>query len=279
MNKCTIVVNTCDAYSDVWELFFKAFNEHWNNCKYEIVLNTEHSICDIDGIITHNYTSDVGLDNWGKRFKKTLEDIDSQYVVMLYDDYVLEKNVNQNKIEDCINWLDNNLEICAFYFNHSENKNIDDGKFDGFEQLPTKADYKLNSAPAIWRKDKLINFIDDNDSPWAWELFGSYRAYNKEDIFYSVKKENEDIYPYSYMMGGAIYRGKWVHDVVVPLVDKYNLDINLEERGLTKNINSQTKRTLKWKINFFITGYKMIGTGVFLFAFRIIRKKLGVIFG
>lgn len=281
MNQCTIVINTCDAYCDVWELFFKAFEEYWKDCDYKIVLNTETFVCNLPNVITHNFNEISTLDNWGKRFKQTLQDINSKFVIMLYDDFILEENVNQVKIKQCIKWLEDeeNKNICAFYFIHSQNKNIDDSKFEGFERLPLKADYKLNSAPALWRKDKLINFIDDNDSPWAWEYFGSYRAYNKESVFYSVKKKDEDIYPYNYSMGGAIYRSKWVSGVVVPLVDKYKLDLDLSKRGLIDKIGENTKRTLSWKIDFFKTGYRMIGLGVFLFAYRIIRKKLGAYFG
>lgn len=276
MNKCTIVINTCDAYSDVWELFFKAFEQYWSGCEYEVVLNTESLKCNSSNVITHNFNETSTLNNWGKRFKQTLEDIDSEFVIMLYDDFILEGNVNQNKIKQCIKWLEDekNKDICAFYFIHSQNENIDDGKFDGFECLPIKADYKLNSAPALWRKDKLINFIEDNDSPWAWEYFGSYRAYNKESVFYSVKKKDEDIYPYNYSMGGAIYRGKWVSSVVLPLVDKYKLDLDLSKRGLTNKVGGSNKRTLKWKMDFFKMGYKMIGFGVILFAYRIIIKKI-----
>ncbi|AXH14463.1 hypothetical protein CP985_11050 [Malaciobacter mytili LMG 24559] len=281
MSKCTIVINTCDAYNDVWELFFKAFEEYWPDCEYNIVLNTEKIKCNLSNVTTHTFNETSTLDNWGKRFKQTLQDIDSDFVIMLYDDFILEGNVNKNKIKQCIKWLEDekNKDICAFYFIHSQNKNIDDGKFEGFERLPLKADYKLNSAPAIWKKDKLISFIEDNDSPWAWEYFGSYRTYNKQSIFYSIKKENEDIYPYNYSMGGAIYRSKWVSSVVLPLVDKYKLDLDLSKRGLTDKVGGSNKRTLKWKIDFFITGYKMIGLGVFLFAYRIIIKKIGVFFG
>ncbi len=281
MSQCVIVVNTCDAYSDVWGLFFKALEEYWSDCEYKVILNTEKLACQFPNVITHNFNEGSGLDNWGRRFRKTLLDIDAEFVIMLYDDFVLEGDVNSYKIKQCLEWMkcENNKDICAFYFVHSQNKNIDDGKFTGFEQLPLRADYKLNSAPAIWRKDKLLSFIDDKDSPWAWECFGSYRAYNKNSVFYSVKQSCEDIYPYNYSMGGAVYRGKWVSGVVVPLVEKYNLKMDLSKRGLIDEIGKASRRTLKWKISFFYSGYKMIGFGVFLFVYRYFREKIGVFFG
>jgi hypothetical protein len=74
-------------------------------------------------------------------------------------------------------------------------------------------------------------------------------------------------------MGGAIYRGRWVVKVVGPLIEKYNLKIDLSERGVIYEINNQSKRTLTWKINFFITGFKMIKFGIFLFLFRMLKKR------
>ena len=37
----TVVVCTCDSYSDVLSLFFAAFYDYWPSCPYPIVINTE----------------------------------------------------------------------------------------------------------------------------------------------------------------------------------------------------------------------------------------------
>ena len=38
---CTLLVNTCDSYSDSWDGFFKLLRIQWANIKMPIVLNTE----------------------------------------------------------------------------------------------------------------------------------------------------------------------------------------------------------------------------------------------
>lgn len=275
MNDCTIVINTCDAYEDVWELFFKALEEHWPDCKYPIVMNTEKKKCSYPNVITHNIKTSIDKDHWGMRLKQTLSSISSKYVIMLYDDFILEAPVNKKRITNCINWLDNNPEIAVFYFNNNPDCNIIDKRFDGFKQISARADYKLNSAPAIWRKDKLFNYTENNDTPWAWEYFGSFRTYGVSDLFYCTDKNKEDIYLYNYSMGGAIYRGKWVENVVTPLIKKYNLKININIRGIADISSPKIKRSLAWKVNFFFLGFKMIKFGVFIFLFRIFNKKLG----
>ncbi len=273
-----IVVNTCDAYEDVWELFFCAFQEYWPECKYKVVLNTERKqkVLNNIGVQVHNFISKNGKDIWGLRLKQTLSACESKFVLMLYDDFILEGRVDQEKISNCIKWLNDSPDVAVFYFcNIPVNENFDDNRFEGFELIPRRGDYKLNSAPAIWRREKLLEFIEDNDNPWAWEFFGSYRTYSSTDLFYCAKKEREDIYPYNYAMGGAIYRGRWVGKVVLPLVEKYALQVDISKRGLADNFQQNNKRSLLWKIKFFLLGFEMIEFGVFLYVYRILKKKIG----
>ena len=100
---------------------------------------------------THNFNSPNGRDMWGLRLKQTLSECESKYVVMLYDDFVLEGAVDQEKITNCTQWLDENPEVAVFYFiNNSANKNIDDRRFDNFELI---------------RNDIMANLVDEKSSP------------------------------------------------------------------------------------------------------------------
>jgi hypothetical protein len=276
-NDVTIVINSCDAYADVWPVFFSAFKEYWPDCKYNIMLNTESSnyICgDLD--ITNHNSSRLDQENaWGLRLRETLKDVRSEYVLMVFDDFVLDGKVNLKKIEQSIVALRTNPEISVFYFTNVGVENIDDEVFPGFDLVPPKADYRLNSAPAIWRKEDLLRFTGEYDNPWTWEFFGSYRTYKPRYKFYCAKKAEENIYPYSYSLGGAIYRGKWVSSVVAPVIKKHKLNIDLELRGVVNESDRLTsRRTLRWKIDFFILGFKMIGLGAFLFLYRVLKKKI-----
>ena len=40
-NSVSILINSCDAYEDIWEPFFRCFSENWPDCPYPIYLNTE----------------------------------------------------------------------------------------------------------------------------------------------------------------------------------------------------------------------------------------------
>lgn len=272
-----IIVNTCDSYEDVWPFFFYGLQEYWPQCSNQIIFNTEYkkSCAYRKEVQIHNSKIPSNLpDKWGKRFRDTLMDIDSEFVMVVYDDFVLNGPVADEKILECLQWLKNNPDISVFYFAFPPHQYIEDSIFHGFVKLSQRSDYKLNSAPALWRKEHLINFIHDDDNPWAWEYFGSYRTYSSPLRFYCQQNSSSLYFPYDSSRGGAVYRGKWVTSVITPLIEKFNIQINLEARGTFLD-TTPPKRSIKWILNFFKTGYDMIGFAVFIYLKRILVTKIG----
>jgi hypothetical protein len=274
-NSVTIVVNTCDSYSDVWELFYLSFQLHWPDRKVEMVFNTEYktefgfpvSFCRM-----HNSTSKF----WGERLLETLESLDSDFVFMLFDDFILEEDFDVNGFEKCLNNLAHDTDISAIYLDDLRvisNTGIflDSSNFQ-FELLDKASDFRLNSAPGLWRRKHLIKYTEKEDTPWAWEVFGTYRTQKEDNKFYHCKS-SQKIFSFDGRKGGAIYRGKWVRDVVEEKVKRFNLNLDLTIRGFTSELSNE-KRTFLWKIQFLLLGYKMVGFDVFKFIFRSIRKKI-----
>lgn len=274
-DQCAIVVNSCDSYEDVWPLFFTALKDRWKDCDLEIYLNTESKLYVFDGLKlnTVNHYVSCNDKNWGNRLIQSLKHINKKYVISLFDDFIVEKNINVNKIAKCVEQLEKHDDIAVFYFLNNPGKNKADGLLEGFELLGRNNDYKLNSAPAVWRRKSLINYTGVIDSPWAWEAFGSARTYTNKERFYAPMVGCEDIFTYKHELGGAIRRGKWVEGVVLPLMDKYKLDIDLSKRGIVESTLSGGY-TLKWKINFFILGYEMVGWKILYFLTSALKTKI-----
>lgn len=275
-NDCTIIVNSCDDYEDVWIPFFTVLNSMWKDCPYKIILNTESKKFEFDKlkIDTLQLFNGNDKDYWGKRLRLTLDEIDSEFVIMLFDDYILEGKVNIDKIEKCINWMKKDKNIAVFYFSNSSGINILDNKYKDFELVGLKNDYKLNTAPAIWRKEKLKEYTGMFDTPWAWEFFGSARTYTDSALFYCANIGKEDTFIYNYKLGGAIHRGKWVKSIIEPVVIKYKLNINLNNRGFENESLEIYNHSLIWKIKFLYTGFKMIRFKVAIYLFRAIKKRM-----
>ncbi|NWA26176.1 hypothetical protein HX870_08810 [Pseudomonas gingeri] len=273
---CTIIINSCDSYEDVWLPFFYAFKEMWPNCPCRIILNTECKTFDFDGLQLRTLNLDAAdaVKPWGWRLRKALSLVETKFVITLFDDFLLEAPVNQLKIADCIRHMKEHSAVAVCYFSHIPGVNKDDGSLDGFEVVGSRNDYRLNSAPAIWRTQRLIDFTGELDSPWAWEFFGSARTYTGNELFYCAQADRENTFVYNYMLGGAIRRGKWVLSVIAPILDKYRLGIDLSQRGIASESLSDGKYSLRWKIDFFILGFKMVGFKAFIFLYRVLLKKI-----
>jgi hypothetical protein len=266
----TIVINTCDAYSDVLKIFFAAFNEDWPNNNYSIVINSEKNI--YDGYNASTHTTLLNKLSWGSRLINTLESIKTEFVLMLFDDFILENFVNQDYIDSAQKLLLSSDDISVVYLMNTKLplKQVDDHNI--FMEIVDICDFRLNSYPGLWRREHIIAYTGIYDNPWAWELFGTYRTFNKKRIFFSQNPKFSDIYPYNHEKGGAIYRGKWVREIVDNKISKYGLNINTLIRGYSDTLVNE-KRSLSWKLNFFITGYRMIGVNVFKIIFSMIKSK------
>jgi hypothetical protein len=269
----TIVVNSCDEYKDVLDIFFTAFNYNWKKCPFKIVINTETNQYPQYNARTQNYTNHLEPDNWGDRLLETLSSIDSEFIIMLYDDYILEKNVDMREIDNALIFLQNHIENSVVYLVATPLVLDDESKDNRFLKVNASSDYRLNSAPAIWRKKILISYTCSGDTPWAWEVFGSYRTFHDKNKFYSLNPAYSDIYPYDYSEGGAIYRGKWVSKVIERIILKYNININWTKRGISEGIDFE-KRSILWKFRFVKLGFKMIGAKMTIYLYRYFREKL-----
>lgn len=280
----TIIVNSCDAYSDIWPLFFAAMNEYWPQRKYDLVLNTElisQVPSNDNNISIKNFKPINGNDSWGLRLRETLKSIDTEFVIAIYDDFILEDFVDEEELVALLCKMKSDNEISAVYLTKLGLKYKENNKLFGergqsqnrYAQLADGIDFRLNSAPALWRTSDLLEYTGDYDNPWAWEVFGSYRTFSNGKKLYCPTVTEKDIYVYNYAKGGAIYRGRWVPDVVLDKNDKYSLNIDFENRGFSSELEDE-KRSLKWKLDFIFLGYKMVGLKVLVFIYRSIKGKL-----
>ncbi len=262
----TIIVNTCDSYNDVLRLFFKAFEEYWHDNYFPIVVNTESN-----PNLGYNKQEMIAK-TWGERLLDTLNSIDSDYVLLLFDDFILEQKVDIEKIKLALNVLENDIKSSVFYLNVACLKDhVDDASCD-YRKLHDNADYRLNSVPGLWKRKDLIRFTKPIDNPWSWETFGSYRTFNVDKNFYSASSRSNNIFNYNAAKGGAIYRGKWVREVVETKIRKYQLNIDLNERGVIGN-EVKIERPILWKLNFIVLGFRSIGFKMFNFFFRQLLRK------
>lgn len=235
-NKCTLLISSCDNNEDLWNPFFIILKDQWPEMKYPVVLNTESKKYHNENFEISTFSMYKAGDNppWGKRLKECLKRIDTDYVILILDDFFPIQPVDHKRVEECIRWMDENSKIAVFNF-YRVKGGIKDGKYPHFELRPQKGAYKLNLSAALWKREKLIKYIRNHETPWQFEINGSKRAGRYKELFYSAIEGEPYIYKYSLLEYGLI-RGKWTPKIN-ELFDKYGIDVDYSIRGFADASN------------------------------------------
>ncbi len=256
MRNCTLFVASCDKYYQAWEPFFFFLKKHWPKFDMPIILNTETKSFAYEGfdIKTFSMYEKGETVPWGKRMLDHLDKVETDYILLMLEDYFLRSDVNEDKLNQLITLLDENEDISTFNLVNAPIKMDKNKQLGDFLLRPRKGKYRF-VCTGLWRVSHLKEYILPDESPWEWEVYGNYRSAFTENKFYMLK---EGVAPYidygfSYDWMG-IRKGKWVIDDVGPLFEKNGLKVNFDDLGIYRRpkntgMRSRTKPSLRKKIS------------------------------
>ena len=178
-----------------------------------------------------------------------MQKIKTDYVFFILDDFFIVKPVKHEFINQCFDWLDQNPQIAVFSFHPVADENNEKSQqFNGFEKRPLRGEYKLNCQAAIWRRERLIEFLKDDESPWEFEIYGSIRMSAFDDNFYVLSQNQTPPIDYNMRKNGTgLVRGKWSKSVVVPLFKDLGLEIDFSKRGFIEEDYFDVDRRAFWQ--------------------------------
>lgn len=264
----TIIVNSCDAYEDLWYPFFKLYDIYAGKLKEcNIVLNTETKSYSYPGLNIISYgMEEYNNIPWGARLRKHLKNIITPYVLLLMDDFFLRDRIREcdyKRIVNCVEWMMSNPEIGAMNLLPLDGV-TEESQYEGFCEIKPGTPYRLNAQACIWRKEVLYDSILDSESPWIWEIYGNYR----NDILlssriFSLKWGEREPYNYGFydyrhkdefgrvVAQSGVMRGKWDLSVVDDLFKANSIEIDYSRRGVyKKSLKKRIKENtvLRWLI-------------------------------
>ncbi len=278
--ECTVVVNSCDAYADLWNPFLKLFNRYWPDCPYSVLLNTEGD----DLSIKDQLWGDIQRKNkntkstpYGQRMRSCLKQINTPVVLLLLDDFFLRDFVNQNRIRQLVSSLLEHAEVHNFCLEKTHDPfDIDDRRFRGFLKRSKFGAYRYNLQAGLWKREKLIDAWMDFESPWQWELFGNMRSWRTDGAYYVMSKDEHDIINYGYSSEAwmGICRGKWVVDDVKPLFEMHGIHVDYSLRGICTSNDADMKTPIAYSVLDIIHS---IGIGRYIDynKWKLLRKVFG----
>ena len=171
-----ILVISCDAYSDVWDVFFKCFNQQWANCPLKLNLLSNKKSYDSHQVNTIKVGEDI---SWSDNLLRGIQDLKNDYILVLLEDLFIKNEISNNYFNQISNWVSENepnyLRLCI-----SHKPNYFDDLIGEISQVTP---YKTSTMPCIWKKSVLKDLLKEGESAWDFEINGTKRAY-KYDGFY-----------------------------------------------------------------------------------------------
>lgn len=256
-NDMSILVISCDKYSDLWDVFFLLFNKFWVNCPYEVYLGTNYKKYMGESIASICIGEDL---SWADNLKKMLSDIDTPYVLILLDDEFLDKRVDDAKIKIMLSYVKkHNLDCLKLSGRPVTYRRIDKDLDIGIYEPGSP--YFITAHTAIWRKDSLKKLLRSGMSAWDFELKNSRNSFNYNYRIYGVNHKLISV-------RNGVVRGKFLKSSV-DFLRKENVDIDVSKRGVVndtniiskiKHIIVQTELWLFIKLRIYKTRYRNVLT-------------------
>ena len=223
----SVLVYSCDKYADLWNPFFMLFFKYWK-CPYPVYITAETVKYDYPKVNIIN----VDAETWTERMKLAVEKIPTKYIIGMCDDMFLRRNVKQDVIDECIQYMDERDFVANINFEKDYNGAIK-SKLAGFGIKPHGRKFQKSCQPTLWRRDALIELLNVKMSPWEWE---ESETSNKYDYYIFTGDINDLVFEYGYRRESwfGVRKGKWVIEDVAPLFKKENIHVDFNERGIWK---------------------------------------------
>lgn len=224
MNNMAILVCSCDKYEGAWNPMFEMFFKFWNDCPYDVYLLTNNKTYEHNRVKTITTGDDV---TWSKAFRKALENIHEDYVLVIMEDYILKSKVRNSDFEMVLAYMKKN-EIDYFRIYPAPRPTIESGNCGEFKigLIEPKSPYRVSLQAAIWKRKYAISIIDDKDSAWQFEYMGSKRSSQDNSKFVSVWDKTPRLMLDYYCTG--IIQGYWIREAV-ELCNKYGVDVDTSQ--------------------------------------------------
>jgi hypothetical protein len=179
---CVVLVMSCDAYADLWAPFFNLFWRHWADCPWPVYLGTNQKTFGGDVRVT---TVKGGHGTWSSQFRGCLEQIDAEFVLLLLDDYFLDRPVSTPLIFERLGSLSSlNGAMLRLFPMPGPDRKLQSHSEIGL--IHPRAQYRVSLQAAIWNREHLHSLVNESESIWAFEWNGTERSRCFENEYYAT---------------------------------------------------------------------------------------------
>ena len=206
-NELSLLIQSCDNYEWFWSGMFCTLDLYWD-FKYPVYFASEEkNIHELEyhfnpnykpnpNIIQINHKKSEDSSGFSTRMIDALKKIDSKYVLYIQEDMWLRRGIDTSVIEKLLSFMNENdvdalkLHTKLFYwdayFLEPTDFVIDNIRL--FKMTEREDNYFLSHGATIWKKEYLLKYLIEGETPWVNEIEGSKRMFNepKKHYMYNI---------------------------------------------------------------------------------------------
>jgi hypothetical protein len=219
-----LLVVSCDSYRDVWGPFFTLLFRYWDDCPYPVYLGSN-----VEEFPDRRVVSlAIGQDrDWSSNLLKMLDAIPMEDVLLLQEDFLLDRPVHTPRIERLLDHAKARGAACLRLM-PIPGPDVPCADHPELGEIRIGAEYRVSLQAAWWRKKYLAAVTRSGESPWQFERNGSRRSDSIDAPFLSLR-EGVDL-PLDYFTT-AVVRGFWEPGAVA-LCAREKVPVDLRARPL-----------------------------------------------
>jgi hypothetical protein len=191
-----VVVLSCDKYADLWAPFMRQFRRYFPRGDWPIYVGSNLEACKEQGVTP--ILSGPDLD-WSTSCKKILRQIPEDKIFLILEDLFLDRPVDEELFRRSLDLLRSRDAVHIKYWGVPA-----PDRPSGFPEIGVYdrgAPYRATVC-GFWDRKCLISLLLDGESPWNFEILGSYRT-SYSDGFYGVTRP-------LCTCSNMVEKGKWI---------------------------------------------------------------------
>ena len=185
-----IYIPTSNKYIYMVEALLYSLKKYWYNFEDTKVTIVGYDSPQYDlpeNVLFESIGTNDDVKNWAIDLKNYFKSVDDEYFVYMNDDAAIVDNLDIELFNLFLDVIDKNTEHSNVKLGRiSLTKDVSNlpneviGDYGDFSlvQLNQSSDYRLSTQFSIWNKEYLIMYMNENMSPWEFELQSSAKNDN-----------------------------------------------------------------------------------------------------
>jgi hypothetical protein len=207
-NNFSLIISSCQKYSDLWDSHLYFLNKFWLNRDFNTYLVTDYKPNkSIKGV---HFLWDENYHEFSDRLLNSLKSIESNFILLTFDDYFLKEKVNFKNILNLIDFMIiYSADYCRLYdIPKLRQPLIINDQIQAINLKEEKSGYLINFYPGLWRTKTLLKILKSFQNYSPWKLEAELTNYAIKNNLFCLKSNEipfkiEDIVRKGYLLNSS----------------------------------------------------------------------------